>query len=302
MTGASEFKSGYVALVGRPNVGKSTLINTLLDFDLSIITPKAQTTRHKILGILSSDSFQFIFWDTPGILKPEYKLHELMLKSAQSAMRDADLVLWIIDGADTGHKDDLYVLPLIKQITNPVILVINKTDAMTKQLIEDAREYFGSLDNFAAIIPASALKSQGIEDIKSALLHFAPQGMPFYPLDQITEHPERFFVSEIIRERIFEHFSQEIPYSTAVVIDEFHEQPERKDLIKARIVVEKSSQKPIIIGKGGRALKKIGQESRERIEEFLGRPVFLELWVAVREKWRNKDVFLKEFGYDDRSR
>ncbi|MBD3376382.1 GTPase Era [candidate division KSB1 bacterium] len=302
MTEGSEFKSGYVALVGRPNVGKSTLVNTLLDFDLSIITPKAQTTRHKILGILSSESFQFIFWDTPGILKPEYKLHELMLKSAQSAMRDSDIVLWIVDGTDTDHKADLHVLPLIKQIVNPVILVINKTDAMTEPQIEDAREYFGSLDNFAAIIPASALKRQGIEDIKSALVRFSPQGMPFYPLDQITEHPERFFVSEIIRERIFVHFSQEIPYSTAVVIDEFHEQPERKDLIKARIIVEKSSQKPIIIGKGGSALKKIGQESRERIEEFLGRPVFLELWVAVREKWRNKEVFLKEFGYDDRSR
>ncbi len=291
------FKAGYVTIIGQPNVGKSTLVNNLLRFRLSIITPKPQTTRHKILGIHSGENFQIIFWDTPGLVQPRYRLHEVMVKAARSAIEDADILLFMVVASDTADAKDLEILESIKQSGKPIILTINKVDLIDKRKILPLIDHYRRLHDFADIIPISALTGDNVDVLEKVLIDLLPEGQPFYPPDYVTEHPERFFVSEIIREKIFERYGEEIPYSTAVVIDEFKERKGGKDYIKARIIVEKQSQKGIIIGKDGAALKTIGRLAREEIEAFLGRPVYLELWVAVREKWRQKDTFLKEFGY-----
>ena len=292
------FKAGYVAIVGQPNVGKSTLCNTLLQFRLSITTPKPQTTRHRILGILTKPGYQIIFQDTPGLMKPKYKLHDVMVRSAMNATRDADLVLFLVEVSKIPRERDLEILESLKSITKPIILVINKADTIERVDLLPLIEKWHALYEFRGIIPISALTGENVDDLEKSIVSCLPEGTPFYPEDQVTEHPERFFVSEIIREKIFQNYGDEIPYSTAVVIDEFVEKEGRKDVIKARIIVERASQKGIIIGKGGASLKKVGQDARIAIEEFLDRPVFLELWVAVREKWRKKDSFLHEFGYD----
>ncbi len=297
---AQDFKTGYVAIVGRPNVGKSTLVNKLLSFRLSIITPKPQTTRHRILGIKSGENYQIIFWDTPGLIDPVYKLQSVMVKAAQTAIAEADVNLFLIEAAaklEPAAKD-VDILNHLILAAKPIILAINKVDLLEKRLLLPLIDAYQKLHNFADIVPISALQGENLGALEEVIVRLIPTGPAFYPQDSLTEHPERFFVSEIIREKILLSYGDEVPYSTAVVIDEFREQKGRKDLIKARIVVEKSSQKAIIIGKGGSALKKVGQLARQEIEEFLGRPVFLELWVAVREKWRQKDAFLKEFGYE----
>jgi len=286
-----------VAIAGQPNVGKSTLVNAILKFRLSIITPKPQTTRHKILGIHSGDNFQVIFWDTPGLLHPRYRLHEMMVKAAQSAIADADLILFLVEASETPDKRDIEFLDSIGQTEKPIILAINKVDLVKKNKILPLIDFYRNRYDFADIVPISALKGDNVDVLEQIIIDLLPEGHPFYPPDYVTEHPERFFVSEIIREKIFQHYGEEIPYSTAVVIDEFRERKGAKDYIKARIIVEKNSQKGIIIGKDGKALRTVGQLAREEIEAFLGRPVFLELWVAVRENWRKKDVFLREFGY-----
>lgn len=291
------YKSGYVAIVGRPNVGKSTLMNALLDFKLSIITPKPQTTRTRILGILSGKEFQIIFIDTPGIIKPKYRLQEVMVKSAKRAVADADLVVFMVE-ANKDEAADITILNSLRAVNKPLIIVINKIDLAPKHVLLPQIESFASNFHPFEIIPISAIKSDGLAELKNALVKALPTGPPLYPKDQITEHPERFFVSEIIREKIFQNYSEEVPYSTAVVVDEFKERPQSKDYIKARIIVEKQSHKGILIGKKGNALRRLGQEARKDIESFLGRAVYLELWVAVREKWRQKDTFLKEYGYE----
>ncbi len=300
MMNENVFKAGYVAVVGQPNVGKSTLTNHLLQFKLSITTAKPQTTRHRILGILSKPGCQIVFLDTPGLMEPKYKLHDYMVKSAHNATRDADLVLFLIEAGRKPKDRDLEILSYLKSIEKPVLLVINKMDRTQPQEVLPLIDEYKDIFSFKDIVPISALTGDNVEDLEKTILKYLPEGFPFYPDDQVTEHPERFFVSEIIREKIFQQYGDEIPYSTAVVIDEFVEKEGRKDVIKARIVVERASQKGIIIGKGGKALKSLGQDARIAIEEFIGRPVFLELWVAVREKWRKKDTFLKEFGYDGR--
>ena len=294
---AEKFKSGCVAIIGRPNIGKSTLVNLLLDFRLSIITPKPQTTRNRILGILSGEDFQIIFYDTPGLLEPQYALHRAMVKAAKSAIEQSDVVLFLVEASAKTHPKDMAILADLKNVRKPVLLVINKIDLVYKETILPLVDAYRSKHEFKEIVPISALKNDNVDQLKKILIDSIPEGFPFYPADHITEHPERFFVSEIIREKIFQNYGQEIPYSTAVVIDEFKDRVGAKDHIKARIVVEKQSQKGIIIGKGGAALKKIGQAARKDIEAFLGREVYLELWVAVREKWRQKDTFLREFGY-----
>jgi GTP-binding protein Era len=293
-----DFKTGYVTIVGQPNVGKSTLVNKLLDFRLSITTPKPQTTRHRILGIKSGENYQVIFWDTPGLIDPAYRLQRAMLKAAQTAVTEADAILFVIEAsAGLSHKD-VEIARILVSEKKPIVLAINKVDLVQKSLILPLIEAYHRLHFFTDIVPISALHGDNVDALEKAILQQLPAGPPLYPQDLVTEHPERFFVSEIIREKIFMSYGEEVPYSTAVVIDEFREQEGRKDLIKARIVVEKDSQKAIIIGKGGKALKNVGQLARQEIEQFLGRPVFLELWVAVREKWRQKDAFLKEFGYE----
>lgn len=293
-----EFRAGFVAVIGRPNVGKSTLINNLLKFPLAITTPKPQTTRHRILGIHSEDNLQIIFLDTPGLIDPRYRMQEVMLKAAKKAINDADVNLLLAPPAPP-IKRDFQVLEMLSTVNTPVILALNKIDLVKEKkdvlpVIDAYRQAFP----FADIVPISTLKNENIDELKKSLVTFMPFSPPFYPKDEITEHPERFFVSELIREQIFRQYGEEIPFSTAVVIDEFIEQTDRKDVIKARIVVEKQSQKKIIIGKKGNAIRTLGQNARKEIEKFLDRPVFLELWVAVRENWRKKDVFLKEFGLE----
>ena len=291
------FKAGYVAILGRPNVGKSTLLNALLGQKLSIVTPKPQTTRHRILGILSEDNFQMVFFDTPGLLDPRYKLQEVMLKSAERAAQDADVVLFMIEALPESHELDFQMLERLRVTGKPSVLAINKIDLVPKdQLLplidECARRY-----QFSEIVPISALKQDGVDLLKSVLVKHLPVGEPFYPPDMVTDFPERFFVAELIREKIFQRYGEEIPYSTTVVIEEFKERPDAKDYIRAAIYVEKPNQKAILIGKGGSALKRVGKEAREEIELFLGRPVYLELWVGVKEKWRQKERLIREFGY-----
>lgn len=294
-----DFKSGYVAIVGQPNVGKSTLTNKLLKFQLSITTPKPQTTRHRILGIHSGDNFQMIFLDTPGIIEPGYLLQKAMMRAAQNAIKDADVILFLVEASMKPTKNDLGILERLIVAQKPIVLAINKIDLVDRKIVLPLIDAYFKLYDFSDILPISAKKETSLDILEKALLKKIPQGFPFYPVEDVTDHPERFFVSEIIREKIFQKYGDEIPYSTAIVIDEFVEKQGRKDLIKARIIVERDSQKAIIIGKGGSALKAVGKLARVDIEEFLGRPVFLELWVAVKEKWRKKDMFIKEFGYEN---
>ncbi|MBN2357746.1 GTPase Era [candidate division KSB1 bacterium] len=296
--GLHTFRTGYVAIVGRPNVGKSTLINHLLQFKLAITTPKPQTTRHRIMGILTGDGYQIIFLDTPGLIDPDYRMQEVMMRAAQRAMADADIVLLIVEASETISARDEQIIKDLQQGGGKLILAINKIDLLEKAKLLPLMDAFQQLCRFVAIIPICARTGENTDALLSQLVEVLPVGAPFYNEDEVTQHPERFFVSELIREKIFTHYGEEIPYSTAVVIDEFKENKGRKDYIKARIVVEKQSQKGIIIGKKGLALRRVGQEARAEIEQFLGRPVFLELWVAVREKWRKKDIHLREFGYE----
>jgi len=291
------YKAGYVSLIGKPNVGKSTLMNAFLGQKLSIVTPKPQTTRHSILGILSGKNYQMIFFDTPGLLKPRYKLQDKMLKVAHRAIQESDILLFLIEPEKNLSELIQSIFSQLVGTKKPVILAINKIDTVAKNKLLPIINEYSTKFNLTKIFPISALKHDGLDDLKNEIIKNLPNGFPFYSEDLITEQPERFFVSEIVREKIFQNYGEEIPYSTTVLIEEFKEREGRKDFIRANIIVEKNSQKGIIIGKKGSALKKVGSDAREEIEQFLGRPVFLELFVKVRENWRQKENFLKEFGY-----
>jgi len=302
---SDNFRCGYVAIIGEPNVGKSTLMNGLIGQKLSIVTPKPQTTRHKVLGLLSSSEHQVIFLDTPGIIKPKYLLHEAMMAFASSALEDADVVLFMIDatdpkvGADLTHEE---AFSKLKGLHKPVFLVINKADAVNKVEILPVMEFYSRAFAFKEIFPISALKLDGTQELLKAIFSQLPIHSPFYPLDIVSEQDERFFVSEIIREKIFEKYQQEIPYSTTVVIAEFKEREEGKTFISADIYVERDSQKGILIGKQGAALKQIGRWARKDIEVFLEHTVFLELRVKVRKDWREDKEWLARFGYKGKGR
>jgi len=295
-----DFKCGYVALVGEPNVGKSTLMNTLIGQNVSIITHKPQTTRHKILGILSNINYQVVFIDTPGLLEPKYLLQSFMMESAKSAIDDADIVIFMIDVLDPKVNQDHKRIPafkVLKNICKPTLLVINKVDAIDKKNALPVIDFYSKMYNFKEIFPISAKEGLGTANLLNSIVEKLPIHPPFYPLDMLSDSNERFFVEEIIREKIFEIFREEIPYSTAVQIVEFREQEGKKDFISAEIIIERQSQKGILIGKNGQALKKIGETARKNIEKFLGREVFLELHVKVREKWRESETWLKRLGY-----
>ena len=291
------FKAGYVALIGRPNVGKSTLMNSLLGQKLSIVTPKPQTTRHRVLGILSDTEYQMIFLDTPGLLIPRYKLQETMVKAAKSAIEEADILLFMIEPEDKISPANRSILSDLIQTKKPLIISINKIDLIEKDKLLPIIENYLKSFSLTSIIPISALKADGLDKLKQLLIDNLPVGFPFYPPDTITDQPERFFVAEIIREKIFQKYGEEIPYSTTVTVEEFKERDLGKDYIRAVIYVERNSQKGIIIGKQGAALKRVGQFAREEIELFLGRSVYLELFVKVKEKWRKKEGILRELGY-----
>ncbi len=287
------FRAGYVALIGRPNVGKSTLMNRFLKERLAIVTAKPQTTRRKTLGILNSSEYQIVLLDTPGIMEPRYDLHEAMVREATDALNQADIVVFLADASAPAE-----VLPAVAASTAPRILALNKVDRIGDKgaLLPLLGEY-GALADFQAIVPISALSGEGVDKLLSELVSRLPEAPPFYPPDQIAEQPERFFVAEIVRERIFELYDQEIPYSTEVIVDTFQERKKAKDFIEAVVYVESDSQKAILIGKGGRAIRVLGEDAREAVESFLGREVFLSLRVKRMPKWRKKAGALKKLGY-----
>ncbi len=294
-------KSGYAAILGKPNAGKSTLMNTMLGQKLSIVTSKPQTTRKRILGILSEDDYQMIFLDTPGILEPAYLLQEKMMEDVELSIRDADVIIIILDvEADkTGEKtfNDKTILNVLSKNKKPKLLLINKVDLSTQEHVKSLIKKFEEKKLFAGIIPVSASLGYNISSVISAIIERLPQHPKYFPDDIVAQDDERFFVSEIIREKIFELYKEEIPYSCEVLIADFKEREEQKNYISAEIVVEKESQKGILIGKQGAAIKKLGQSAREAVEEFLQKEVYLELRVKVRNKWRSDENMLKSFGY-----
>ena len=282
------FKCGFVGIVGRPNVGKSTLVNRFLKFKLSIVTSKPQTTRHRILGVLSEEGHQVVFLDTPGIMSdPRYELQRLMVKRAIEVIDESDVVVFMVDPESPGPSEE-GILEVIRRRKKPAILAINKVDTVRKDLLLPVIEEYAKLHEFLEIVPISAIRLDGTDELLSAIVRHLPKGEPFFDEEVLTDKPERFFASEIIREKVFEACSAEIPYSTTVEIEEFREAEEedRKDYIRAVIYVERDSQKRIVIGKGGKMLRHIGQEARTDIEELTGRKVYLELWVKAKEAWR----------------
>ena len=288
-------KSGFVNIVGNPNVGKSTLMNKLVGERISIITSKAQTTRHRILGIVNTPDMQIVYSDTPGILQPNYKLQESMLNFSQSALGDADVLLYVTDVVETVDKHEDF-LQKVQQLDCPVLLLINKIDLTDQTKLESLVANWSQLLPKAEILPISALSNFNIDYIKRRIETLMPDSPPFFEKDALTDKPARFFVTEIIREKILLYYQKEVPYAVEVVIEEFIEE---KALIriKALIVVERDSQKGIIIGHQGQALKKVGAMARKDIEKFFGKKVFLEMFVKVEKDWRNRDTLLKNYGY-----
>lgn len=289
-------KTGYVAIAGRPNVGKSTLMNRLMGQKLSVVSRRPQTTRQRVLGIDSGPDYQIIFLDTPGLLDPKYALQKKLLKIAQRSIEEADVLLFMVDGQSGLTDRDTGLLRSIGR--GKAIGVLNKTDLMDKDEVLTAIDRFHRMTGIDDIFPISAAKGWGLEELRRGIVAKLPEGPAFYDQDSLTDQPEKFFVAEIIREKIFELCGAEVPYAAAVVIDQFKEQPGRKDVISATIWVEKESQKPILIGQGGRKMKVIGSTARHDIEVFLGRPVFLEMFVKVKEGWRTRERDLKELGFD----
>ncbi len=291
------FKSGYVAIVGKPNVGKSTLINDFLGCKLSIVTPKPQTTRKKIMGVLTKGDCQIVFYDTPGIMEPKYELQKYMVKEAYDAIEDADVILIMAEPFEPPAEKDKDFFEKLSHLNIPVILAINKIDLVEKDSLIPILSAYSEQFKFAEIVPISALKGTNLDLIQTLIVKYLPEGEPFYPEDYITDYNERFLASEIIREKVFEFYGEEIPYSTTVDIEEFKERGKDKDFIKAIIYVERKSQKGIIIGESGKAIKRVGVIAREEIEKQIGRKIYLELWVKVMEKWRKDKGKLRRLGY-----
>lgn len=287
------FKSGFVSIIGRPNVGKSTLLNQLIGQKLSIISPKASTTRHRILGIVNDDDYQMVFSDTPGVIKSANELHNAMMGFVWEAMDDSDLLVFMTDVEDELLPE---FVERINQVSVPVVVILNKIDLSTQTQVSQRMEELKSKILCAEVIPLSALYHFDVKDLLSKLLHYIPVGEPYFPQDQLTDRTERFFVAEIIREHIFNLYAQEIPYSCEVNVWDFKERGDRID-IYAEIHVERQSQKGILIGKGGEGIKRLGTKARKQIEDFLESHVFLDLRVKVTENWRKKDLFLQRFGY-----
>ena len=291
-----EHKAGYVNIIGNPNVGKSTLMNALIGQKLSIITPKAQTTRHRILGILNEKDYQIVFSDTPGVIKPAYKLQENMMNFVHSAFQDADVLIYMIEVGERGLKDEK-LFERLKKTSVPVLMLMNKIDLADQDLVErELERWSGELPN-AQLLPISALNNFNIDKIKEKLVEMLPVSPPYYDKDAITDKSERFFIEEIIREKILKHYKKEIPYSVQIEVEEFFEE-EEIIRIRAIIYVMRESQKGIIIGHKGLGLKRIGTEARRDIERMLDKKVYLATPVKVKKNWRNDNKQLKKFGYE----
>ena len=288
-------KSGFVNIIGNPNVGKSTLMNSLVGEKLSIITSKAQTTRQRILGIVNGEDFQLVLYDTPGIIKPNYKLQASMMDFVKTAIDDADIIVYMIEAGESTLKDEnLY--NKIKSSNIPRLLIINKIDLSNQQNIEEQVEKWKDILPDAEIFPISALEKFQVENLLERLIELLPECPPYFPKDQMTDKPERFFVNEIVREKILLNYKKEIPYSVEVLTEEFKED-ENIIRIRSIIMVERDSQKGIIIGHKGEALKKVGIEARKDLEAFFGKQIHIELFVKVNKNWRNNQNQLKRFGY-----
>ena len=298
MSEDKEFRSGYVAIIGKPNVGKSTLLNSFLGEKLSIVTPKAQTTRNRITGILTGTDYQIIFLDTPGILEPSYKLQQHMVQNALKAASDADVLLLIAEAYASPDDFEKDILEKVGSVGRKIILALNKIDRVRKDDLLPLIALYHERFKLDEIVPISALKGDGVPELLDVIVDSLPAGDMYYPEDQLSDLPERFFIAEIIREKMFFQTQQEIPYSTTVQTDEVKERKDNMIYVRATIYVERESQKGIVIGKKGKMLKKIGQLAREEIEKWMDAQVYLDLWVKTKPDWRDKERDLREFGYE----
>ena len=296
----TNYKSGFVSIIGRPNVGKSTFLNRVIGQKIAIMSDKPQTTRNKIQGVYTQDDAQIVFIDTPGIHKPKHKLGDFMMKVAQNTLKEVDLVLFMINAKEGLGKGDEFIIEKLKETATPVYLVINKIDEVHPDDLLPLMETYKALYPFKEIVPISALQGNNVEVLLDQIKKFLPEGPQYYPADQVTDHPERFIVAELIREKVLHLTREEVPHSIAVVIDSMKKR-ENKDMvdIQATVVVERDSQKGIVIGKQGKVLKEVGQKARVDIEALLGSKVFLELWVKVQKDWRNKQSQLRDFGFNE---
>ena len=287
-------KVGFDNIFGKPNAGKSTLLNTLMDEKLAIVSSKVQTTRHRIKGIVTEKDYQVIFSDTPGIIEPKYKLHEKMMQAVKSSLEDADVAILLMDINDNWTTCDGVFSSL--KLSVPAIVVINKTDKANAAKIEEAKTFFSEKTYCAKLVTLSAFNKQQVKELLNVIVEMLPEGEPFFAEDEMTDLSERFFVGELVREQIYYLFEDEIPYQATVLVTEFKQ---KSSLVKisATIIVQRETQKAIILGEGGKMIKRIGTEARKEIEKFLNQKVFLELFVKVRPKWRENDMFLKEYGY-----
>lgn len=293
----NNFHSGFVAILGRPNVGKSTFLNRVVGQKIAIMSDKAQTTRNKIQGIYTEDNAQIVFIDTPGIHKPHSRLGDFMVESTLSTLNEVDAVLFMVNATQKRGRGDDFIIERLKNVKKPIYLVINKIDQIhPDKLLQIMDDYRNTLD-YAEVFPISALEGNNCPELIESLVNTLPEGPQYYPADQITDHPERFIAGELIREKVLELTREEVPHSVAVVVDRIHREDDEKVLVQATIVVERNSQKGIIIGKGGKMLKQIGVKARKDIELMLGDKVYLELWVKVQPNWKDRQVDLQALGY-----
>ncbi|WP_110111379.1 GTPase Era [Bacillus sp. CGMCC 1.16541] len=294
-----EFKSGFVSIIGRPNVGKSTFLNRVIGQKIAIMSDKPQTTRNKIQGVYTEDEAQIVFIDTPGIHKPKHKLGDFMMKVAQNTLKEVDLVLFMVNAVEGFGRGDEFIIERLKETKTPVFLVINKIDEIHPDELFKLIETYKDLHSFAEIIPISALQGNNVDRLLDQIKKVLPEGPQYYPADQVTDHPERFIVAELIREKVLHLTREEIPHSIAVVIDSMQTRENGAVYVGATIVVERDSQKGIVIGKQGKLLKEVGQRARGDIEALLGSRVFLELWVKVQKDWRNRLTHLRDYGFKE---
>ena len=295
---AAGFRSGFIAIIGRPNVGKSTLLNLLVGQKIAITSPKPQTTRNRILGIVTRDDAQMLFLDTPGIHQARSSLNRYMVDQARAACQDVDLVVWLVE-ADRSVDTDSPVQEILNRVTTPVVLGINKVDLVPRESLLPQIDAYSRLREFAAIVPMSALDGSGVDALQTVMLEHLPAGPRYYPEDQVTDLPERFIVAEIVREQVLNRTRDEVPYGVAVVVEDFTEKPAGNLVsIRAVIHVEREAHKRILIGKGGRMVRTIGQAARYEIERLLGVKVFLELFVKVQKNWTSSERQMREFGYE----
>lgn len=295
---ATKFRSGFITIIGRPNVGKSTFLNKVIGQKVSITSDKTQTTRNKIHGVLTTDQMQIVFIDTPGIHKPKHRLGDFMVKLALDTLNDVDVVLFMINAKEGYGKGDQYILEQLSKVTSPVFLIINKVDLIHPDNLFALIAQYKDKYDFEEIVPISALNGNNVTYLLELLEKHLPEGPKYYSDDQMTDHSERFMISELIREKALHHTREEVPHSVNVIVETMEERDNQMVFIQALIIVERESQKGILIGKKGSMLKKIGQEARESIEELLNKKVFLELWVRVKKDWRNREQLLKEYGFD----